>query len=88
MTTPSNDHVRIFDTTLRDGEQSPGATLTSVEKLELSNNARLSSVDLGALDRAEALAVVNNPQLDPSTLAALRTFEANITGNAQPPAAP
>ncbi len=23
------DYVRIFDTTLRDGEQSPGATLTS-----------------------------------------------------------
>ncbi len=29
-------HVRIFDTTLRDGEQSPGATLTSAEKLEIA----------------------------------------------------
>ncbi len=28
--------VRIFDTTLRDGEQSPGATLTSKEKLEIA----------------------------------------------------
>jgi 2-isopropylmalate synthase len=38
-----NDHfVRIFDTTLRDGEQSPGATLTSSEKLEIARSlARL-----------------------------------------------
>ena len=26
--------VKIFDTTLRDGEQSPGATLTRPEKVE------------------------------------------------------
>ncbi len=32
----SQDYVRIFDTTLRDGEQSPGATLTSAEKLEVA----------------------------------------------------
>ena len=32
---PDPDYVRIFDTTLRDGEQSPGATLTSQEKLEI-----------------------------------------------------
>jgi hypothetical protein len=30
------DYVRIFDTTLRDGEQSPGATLTSKEKLDIA----------------------------------------------------
>ena len=29
-------YVRFFDTTLRDGEQSPGATLTSSEKLEVA----------------------------------------------------
>ena len=34
--------VRIFDTTLRDGEQSPGASLTSIEKLEIARGlARL-----------------------------------------------
>ncbi len=32
MTT--SNYVKIFDTTLRDGEQSPGATMTSAEKLE------------------------------------------------------
>ncbi|MRR33014.1 hypothetical protein EG834_22380, partial [bacterium] len=28
--------VKIFDTTLRDGEQSPGATMTASEKLEVA----------------------------------------------------
>ena len=32
----STDYVRIFDTTLRDGEQSPGATMTATEKLEIA----------------------------------------------------
>ena len=27
--------IRIFDTTLRDGEQSPGASLNTAEKLEI-----------------------------------------------------
>ncbi|MGN6362848.1 MAG: hypothetical protein ACTHNK_20935, partial [Thermomicrobiales bacterium] len=29
-------YVRIFDTTLRDGEQSPGATMNTEEKLEVA----------------------------------------------------
>jgi 2-isopropylmalate synthase len=33
---PPENYVRMFDTTLRDGEQSPGATLTSAEKLEVA----------------------------------------------------
>ncbi|HPE16915.1 MAG TPA: hypothetical protein PK597_08165, partial [Oscillospiraceae bacterium] len=28
--------VRIFDTTLRDGEQSPGCSMTTKEKLEMA----------------------------------------------------
>ena len=34
------NYVRIFDTTLRDGEQSPGATLTSKEKLDIARQVR------------------------------------------------
>ncbi len=30
------DHVTIFDTTLRDGEQSPGASMNIAEKLRLA----------------------------------------------------
>ncbi|MGN6485192.1 MAG: 2-isopropylmalate synthase, partial [Thermomicrobiales bacterium] len=32
-----SDRVIVFDTTLRDGEQSPGATLTADEKLEVAD---------------------------------------------------
>jgi 2-isopropylmalate synthase len=40
------DYVRIFDTTLRDGEQSPGATLTSSEKLEIARMLAKLGVDI------------------------------------------
>jgi 2-isopropylmalate synthase len=40
------NYVRIFDTTLRDGEQSPGATLTSKEKLEIARNLAKLRVDI------------------------------------------
>jgi 2-isopropylmalate synthase len=39
-------HVRIFDTTLRDGEQSPGASLNSAEKLEIARHLALLGVDI------------------------------------------
>ncbi|MCE1252152.1 MAG: 2-isopropylmalate synthase [Anaerolineae bacterium] len=39
-------YVRIFDTTLRDGEQSPGATMTSAEKLELARALARLGVDV------------------------------------------
>src|SRR5437868_1718584 len=38
--------VRIFDTTLRDGEQSPGATLTKPEKLEIARQLEALGVDV------------------------------------------
>src|SRR5512133_265622 len=40
------NYVRIFDTTLRDGEQSPGATLTSAEKLEIARALARRGVDV------------------------------------------
>ena len=41
-----NNYVKIFDTTLRDGEQSPGATMTSAEKLEVAQNLARLGVDI------------------------------------------
>ena len=38
--------VRIFDTTLRDGEQSPGATLNIDEKLEIARQLARMGVDI------------------------------------------
>ncbi|KAG0463344.1 hypothetical protein HPP92_019413, partial [Vanilla planifolia] len=73
---PDPSYVRIFDTTLRDGEQSPGATMTSTEKLAVAHKlARLgvdiieagfpasSPDDLEAV-RAIAIDVGNNPTED------------------------
>ena len=41
-----DNYVRIFDTTLRDGEQSPGATMTSAEKLEVARSLARLGVDI------------------------------------------
>jgi len=41
-----SNYVKIFDTTLRDGEQSPGATMTSAEKLELARALARMGVDI------------------------------------------
>ena len=38
--------VKIFDTTLRDGEQSPGATLTRPEKVEIARHLEQMGVDI------------------------------------------
>ena len=40
------DHVVIFDTTLRDGEQSPGATMTLEEKLQIAELLDEMGVDI------------------------------------------
>jgi len=65
------DYVRIFDTTLRDGEQSPGATLTSNEKLEIARNLARLGVDI-----IEA----GFPIASPDDFKAVRQI-ANIVGN-------
>ena len=41
-----SDHVYIFDTTLRDGEQSPGATMNLQEKLGLARQLESLGVDI------------------------------------------
>lgn len=42
----SNDRVIIFDTTLRDGEQSPGASMTGEEKLRIAKALERLQVDV------------------------------------------
>lgn len=49
MTAPEpdvNNRIWIFDTTLRDGEQSPGATMTVEEKLEVADALVALGVDI------------------------------------------
>src|ERR1700676_4974655 len=42
----SDDRVLIFDTTLRDGEQSPGASMNLAEKLEVAHALKDLGVDI------------------------------------------
>jgi 2-isopropylmalate synthase len=45
MNIKSSDYIRIFDTTLRDGEQSPGVSLTFDDKVEIAKQLALLGVD-------------------------------------------
>jgi 2-isopropylmalate synthase len=67
--------VRIFDTTLRDGEQSPGATMTSAEKLEVARALARLRVDV-----IEA----GFPAASPDDLAAVRSI-AELVGTRPAP---
>jgi 2-isopropylmalate synthase len=66
-----SNYVKIFDTTLRDGEQSPGATMTSAEKLEVARSLARMGVDI-----IEA----GFPAASPDDLEAVRRI-ANEVGN-------
>jgi 2-isopropylmalate synthase len=68
----NENYVRIFDTTLRDGEQSPGASLTSYEKIEIARALALLGVDI-----IEA----GFPSASPDDLEAVKQIAKNI-GNA------
>src|SRR5207253_2173126 len=65
------DRLYIFDTTLRDGEQSPGASLTSDEKLEVA----LQLADLG-VDIIEA----GFPIASPDDAAAVERIAKEVKG--------
>ena len=42
----ADNHVRVFDTTLRDGEQAPGFSLRPAEKLQLARQIDALGVDI------------------------------------------
>ncbi len=63
--------VKIFDTTLRDGEQSPGATMTTAEKLQVAQQL----VDL-RVDIIEA----GFPAASPGDLAAVKEIARSVRG--------
>jgi len=64
--------IAIFDTTLRDGEQSPGASMNLAEKMELAQ----ALVDLG-VDVIEA----GFPIASPGDFEAVQEIAQNITGS-------
>ncbi|HVT71871.1 MAG TPA: 2-isopropylmalate synthase [Lacunisphaera sp.] len=65
----NNDYVRIFDTSLRDGEQAPGASMTSAEKLEVARALARLGVDI-----IEA----GFPAASPDDLAAVQAIAAEV----------
>ena len=46
MTNKTSRTIRIFDTTLRDGEQTPGVSLTADDKIEIARQLSKLGVDV------------------------------------------
>lgn len=68
---PAEDRVKIFDTTLRDGEQSPGISLNAAEKLEIAQQLSRLGVDI-----IEA----GFPITSPGDFEAVQTIARNVQG--------
>src|SRR5438477_9013249 len=69
---PNANRIRIFDTTLRDGEQSPGASMNLSEKLEVARALAGLGVDV-----IEA----GFPIASPGDFEAVRAIAAEIAGS-------
>ena len=95
MMTTTN-FVQIFDTTLRDGEQSPGATMNVEEKLVIARQLEKLGVDVIEAGFAassdgdfEAVRRVAEVVTTPIVLSLARTREGDIDrGTAQPSSRP
>ncbi len=71
----NSNQIRIFDTTLRDGEQSPGASMTSAEKLEVAR--QLARLGVNVIE-------AGFPAASPDDLEAVRRIATEV-GNADGP---
>ena len=71
MTPADPNRVIVFDTTLRDGEQSPGCSMTPNEKLEIAHGLHQLGVDV-----IEA----GFPIASPGDFESVRTIARNIVG--------
>lgn len=75
----ANDRVYIFDTTLRDGEQSPGASMTLEEKLQVAE-----LLDTMGVDIIEAgFPIASNGDFESVTEVAKLVKEAQVCGLAR-----
>jgi 2-isopropylmalate synthase len=71
-TPPESNRVRIFDTTLRDGEQSPGASMNIAEKLEVARALAAMGVDV--IEAGFPIASIGDFE-------AVRAIAADVTGS-------
>ena len=60
-----NRRITIFDTTLRDGEQSPGASMNLPEKMEVAQ-ALVDEFDQRRVEQARALLELLPPEAPPA----------------------
>src|SRR5208282_4660992 len=79
------DYVRIFDTTLRDGEQSPGCTMNVEEKIALARQLERLNVDIIEAGFAvsspgdfESVSRVAQAVTEPVVLSLSRTQEGDV----------
>jgi 2-isopropylmalate synthase len=77
--------IFIFDTTLRDGEQSPGASLNAAEKMEIARQLARLNVDvieagnpISSLEDFEAVSSIAQEIKGPTICALARCVEADI----------
>ncbi|NQT90834.1 MAG: 2-isopropylmalate synthase [Candidatus Omnitrophica bacterium] len=78
-------HITIFDTTLRDGEQSPGASLQKSEKLEIAQQLARLKVDaieagfpIASPDDLEAVKLISKKVKGPIICGLARSLKADI----------
>src|SRR5216684_591423 len=79
------NYVRIFDTTLRDGEQSPGCTMNVEEKIAIARQLERLNVDIIEAGFAasspgdfEAVRRVGDAVANPIVLSLSRTLEEDV----------
>lgn len=79
------EHITIFDTTLRDGEQAPGASMTIEEKVQIAHQLARLGVDvleagfpISSPAQAEAVRRIATEVDGPVTCALARTMEDDI----------
>lgn len=80
-----NDRITIFDTTLRDGEQAPGASMTIPEKLKVAHQLAALGVDvveagfpISSPAQREAVERIAAEVRGPVVCALARTVEADV----------
>lgn len=81
----SSNHLVIFDTTLRDGEQSPGASMTKSEKLRIAKALEKMRVDvieagfaIASLGDFEAIKAIADAVTESTVCSLARALDADI----------
>jgi 2-isopropylmalate synthase len=82
--------ISIFDTTLRDGEQSPGASMTASEKLRMAHQLEALGVDIleagfaaASPDEIDAIAAIAHAVRAPTIAALARATEGDVEAAAR-----